>query len=209
MKTLIVIVLDESSSMKKKRNDVLGGYNTFLDEQKAVKDDEAKLILIKFNKIATPTLNCIPLEDVPPLTTANFTPSRGTALFDAISTGITMAEASQSMFDRIIVVIMTDGEENSSRKTSKEQVKALIKKKEETGCWTFVYIGENPYAWSRDTGMSADNVASYDQRDQRSNFELLSRGMGTMRSGDNKACTGDDADEGSVGFFSVDRLQEK
>jgi len=190
MKTLITIVLDESGSMASKLQDVLGGYNTFLDQQKAVKEDEARLILIKFNTTATPTLNCIPLEDVPKLTTANFTPGGGTALFDAISTGITMTEGSQSMVDRTIVVIMTDGEENSSRKTSKEQVKALIKAKEDTGCWTFVYIGENPDAWSRDTGMSKHNVASYNHRDQRSNFEHLSRGMGAMRQGSSSENTG-------------------
>jgi len=190
MKTLIVIVLDESGSMASKLQDVLGGYNTFLDQQKAVKEDEARLILIKFNTTATPTLNCIPLEDVPKLTTANFTPGGGTALFDAISTGITMAEGSQSMVDRTIVVIMTDGEENSSRKTSKEQVKALIKKKEDTGCWTFVYIGENPEAWSRETGMSTHNVATYNHYDQGANFRQLSTAMGAMREGSSRENTG-------------------
>jgi len=206
MKTLIVIVLDESGSMSSKLQDVLGGYNTFLDQQKAVKEDQAKFILIKFNTTATPTLNCIPLEDVPPLTTANFTPGGQTALYDAISTGITMAEGSQSMVDRTIVVIMTDGEENSSKKTSKEQVKELIKKKESTGRWTFVYIGENPEAWSRETGMSKRNVVAYDHEDQGANFQMFGAAMGAMRSADILAYTGDGC---SDGFFDLVDPQQK
>ena len=49
MKTKIIILLDESLSMRKKRNEVIGGFNAFLREQKRLKCDTSHLYLIKFN----------------------------------------------------------------------------------------------------------------------------------------------------------------
>lgn len=49
MRTLIIVLLDESLSMKKKRSEVIGGFNTFMREQKRLKDDKSRLYLVKFN----------------------------------------------------------------------------------------------------------------------------------------------------------------
>ena len=48
-KTLIIIILDESGSMGNKKSDVLGGYNSFIEDQKKIKNDQARLYLVKFN----------------------------------------------------------------------------------------------------------------------------------------------------------------
>jgi hypothetical protein len=47
---------------------------------------------------------------------------------------------------------MTDGEENSSRETTKLQVVEIIKAHEAKGNWTFAYIGENPERWAPEIG---------------------------------------------------------
>lgn len=40
-KTLIIVILDESGSMQAQKGDVIGGYNSFLEEQKkACENDE-------------------------------------------------------------------------------------------------------------------------------------------------------------------------
>ena len=49
MRTKIIILLDESLSMRKKRQEVIGGFNAFLREQKRLKCDSSKLYLIKFS----------------------------------------------------------------------------------------------------------------------------------------------------------------
>jgi len=53
MRTLIIIILDESGSMGTKKNDVIGGFNSFIDDQKKIKNDTARLYLVKFNTIVT------------------------------------------------------------------------------------------------------------------------------------------------------------
>jgi len=47
---------------------------------------------------------------------------------------------------------MTDGEENSSHETTKDQVKDIITGYEAKGDWTFLYIGENPERWTKEPG---------------------------------------------------------
>jgi hypothetical protein len=53
MKTLIIIILDESGSMGTKKLDVIGGYNSFINDQKKIKNDIARLYLVKFNTVVT------------------------------------------------------------------------------------------------------------------------------------------------------------
>ena len=48
-KTLIIVILDESGSMDEKKRDVLGGFNQFIEDQKKIENDQARLYLVKFN----------------------------------------------------------------------------------------------------------------------------------------------------------------
>jgi hypothetical protein len=67
----------------------------------------------------------LPIKSVPKLTQDDYLPSGMTPLYDAI--GVTVGRLGESpVGDKVIVVIMTDGEENSSREWSHAQVKALI-----------------------------------------------------------------------------------
>ena len=51
MKTLIIVILDESGSMGSKKSDVIGGFNSFIDDQKKIKNDTARLYMVKFNTV--------------------------------------------------------------------------------------------------------------------------------------------------------------
>jgi uncharacterized protein YegL len=161
MKTLIIIILDESGSMGTKKLDVIGGYNSFIGDQKKIKNDIARLYLVKFNTVVTTVHKGIALENVPELTANNYLPGGMTALFDAIAEGVRIAEKDKTEEERVICVIMTDGEENSSRETTKEQVKEIISGNEAKGDWTFLYIGENPERWTKEAGMSSAHGISY------------------------------------------------
>ena len=73
----------------------------------------------------------------------------GTALLDAI--GCTMekicAVQKQTVEDyraeKVLFVIITDGEENSSRKYSVAQIKERIEHQKEKHGWEFVFFGAN------------------------------------------------------------------
>jgi len=112
----------------------------------------------------------IPLENVPELNSSNYLPGGMTALYDAISEGVRIAEKDKTEEERVICVIMTDGEENSSRETTKEQVRNIISGCEATGDWTFLYIGENPEQWTRETGISVQNGIDYVRSAPSENF---------------------------------------
>ncbi|OXA54908.1 hypothetical protein Fcan01_11395 [Folsomia candida] len=87
-KTLIVVILDESGSMDVQKSNVIGGYNSFVDNQRAIKNDQARLILIKFSSSVNIAHRAIELAEVPHLTSSSYRPGGATALYDAVSEGI-------------------------------------------------------------------------------------------------------------------------
>lgn len=179
MKTLIVAIVDESGSMATKLNDVIGGWNTFLETQKAVKDDEATLILAKFNTRVTVAHEATPIADVQPFDTKTYTPGGGTALYDAIAEAIRLAD--KQTFDRAVALIITDGEENSSRETTMEQVKQIIQGYTARGNWTFTYLGEQPEKWARETGTQVGNVGQYNQQAPGQSFSQAAQATSHLR----------------------------
>ncbi len=182
MKTLLVGILDESGSMGPKRADVIGGFNTFLSEQKALTADDLSMVLAKFNTVVTTVHRAAPIADVQPLTPETYTPGGLTALFDAIAQGVRLADG--ETFDRAVCLIMTDGEENSSRETTKEQVAAIIKEHESRGNWTFAYIGENPDRWVKEMNISRRSAGQYDHANPAASFDIARRATTAYRHSD-------------------------
>lgn len=88
-----------------------------------------------------------------------------TALYDAIAETVAALEVWLPDGDdwRALCVVLTDGEENSSRTQTKETIRRLIEAKEATGRWTFTYLGANQDAWAEASkmGMAVGNVAGY------------------------------------------------
>lgn len=180
-KTLICVILDESGSMESKKADTIGGYNEFLEEQIGVKEDKARLFLIKFNTVVSVVHCGVPIEQVPKLTEASFNPGGWTALYDAIAEGVRRVDNEKGEGERVICVIMTDGVENSSKETTIDQVRDIIKSHEANGDWTFVYIGENPEKWARETSMSAGNTVDFCQVDGKKNFLIAKEACSQLR----------------------------
>jgi Mg-chelatase subunit ChlD len=178
-RTLLVAILDESGSMGTKRQDVIGGFNTFLTDQKKLEADDLSMVLAKFNTVVTTVHRGVPIADVQPLTLETYVPGGMTALFDAIAQAVRLADA--ETFDRAICLVITDGLENSSRETSKEQVVEIIKAHEGKGNWSFVYLGEDPQRWARETGASVRNTAQYQHSDPRASFATASEGIHIAR----------------------------
>lgn len=141
--TKILYIIDSSGSMSHLRNDVVGGFNTFLKEQQEL-PGEATLTLVSFDTIAKTIINNMPIKQVAPLTLENYVTMGGTALLDAIGGTVNsgMLHALNGGETKYIVVIVTDGEENSSRLYTKDTIRNLISKRTEEG-WTFMYFGAN------------------------------------------------------------------
>jgi len=140
--TRIVVVLDESGSMKEVQNEVITSLNTFINEQKSI-EGECLLTIVKFDTSVTPLLNDIPISNTQLLTREHYNPDQGfTALYDAV--GYVFQKFGNET--NVIVVILTDGEENASMTYSSSSIKELITtyKSPSPHNWSFVYLADSP-----------------------------------------------------------------
>lgn len=140
----LCFVIDESGSMYGSVNDVLGGFKQLIEDQKKDEQGECIVSLYKFNGIVHNQFIGRDLNEVEEL---EYRPNGSTALFDAVGSAIDEIGAwlrrmpENERPSKNMIVIMTDGEENSSSRYSTEKVKSMIKHQEEKYDWTFVYMG--------------------------------------------------------------------
>jgi uncharacterized protein YegL len=171
-RVLVNVILDKSGSMASKLNDVIEGFNAYVDG--LAKEDQVDYLfsLTLFDTLVAYRHVAIPLSDVKKLNPKSYEPGGNTALNDAIGITVRKVDADRPQVDKVITVIMTDGEENSSREWTLDAVKALIEQKEKEGVWTFVFLGAAPDAWDqgRSYGIPAANVAQYDTSRYRNAF---------------------------------------
>ena len=163
-RVLVNVILDKSGSMASKLNDVVEGFNAYLDG--LGKEDKVDYLfsLTLFDTQVAYRDVAVPLSKVRKLDKKTYVPGGNTALNDAIGITVRKVDADRPQVDKVVTVIMTDGEENSSREWTHDAVKALISQKESEGTWTFVFLGAAPEAWDqgRGYGIPAANVAQYD-----------------------------------------------
>lgn len=142
----ICFVLDESGSMYNSVDDVIGGFQKLIDEQKAEKDGECIISLYRFSDKVKKDYIGKPVNEVPKLT---YSPGGCTAMNDGVGTAIDEIGKWLSDMDeserpsKNMIVIMTDGQENASQEYTFDSVKAKIQHQEEKYSWTFVYMGTN------------------------------------------------------------------
>jgi hypothetical protein len=115
----------------------------------------------------------------------------GTPLLDAIGAGITRtgeylsALAEEERPEKVIVVILTDGEENQSSEFVHEQVMGLIKSQTEIYKWDFVFLGANQdaIAVGASYGIAAQSSMSYvaDAHSLGSTYNSLSATVSASR----------------------------
>lgn len=167
--TAIAFVLDKSGSMHDVRDATISGFNEFLAEQKRLPGD-VLFSLTLFDTSPQERLINKPIRGVEELTLATYAPGGGTALNDAVA--LTIKEVGRR-FDampedqkpsKVLFVIQTDGEENSSREFSAAQVRDLIRQQTDQWQWQFLFLGADQDAWAQGAayGIAKSNSLSYD-----------------------------------------------
>lgn len=148
--TEIVVVMDRSGSMAYRKDDAVGGLNHFLAEQRKL-PGRALLTLTQFDTEYEIVHNGVPLESVQSCT---LEPRGGTALLDAVgqtihTVGARLARVPEPERPGLVVfVIVTDGEENSSREYNLAQIRHMIEEQSGVYNWQFVYLGANQNAFA-------------------------------------------------------------
>lgn len=165
MNTEIIFITDRSGSMSGLRQDVVGGFNAFIAEQRAI-PGAARVTLVQFNGDVEPLYQAMPLADVVALSAAMYCPMGSTALLDAI--GLTLEQqgkriAAENWAEAVIVNITTDGQENCSSRYTLEQVKQMIEHAQNKAGWVFVFQAANQDAFAAggQYGISAATTHSF------------------------------------------------
>jgi hypothetical protein len=192
LNTEILAIIDQSGSMGTLVADTIGGFNKFVETQKALPGD-ARLTLVLFDDRYQLQYTAANIHEVPELTRKEYHPEGWTALLDAI--GTTLDEQGkriqrEAWADKVIVCITTDGEENKSRKYSRSRVQEMIRRAEQHG-WSFVYQGANvdSVAEARNLGINPFNVANLVENYSatgagvRSSYATMSASVGNLRGG--------------------------
>lgn len=141
----IICILDRSGSMASLATEVIGSYNEFITTQQK-EPGKAKVTLVLFDDKYEVVYDMVSLKKVPKLTEKEYFTRGMTGMFDAIGKAINSSTAKDAM-----VLIQTDGHENSSVEYNSESIKKLIAEKEAQG-WDFIFLGANIDA--ADTGAS-------------------------------------------------------
>ena len=143
----IIFVIDESGSMQGTESDVIGGFNNYIEQQKSQQQGKITVSLYKFNSYWSRVLNDLPIEKIRPLTSGDYTPGGLTALYDTIGNSITDIEnqtsytKSEFKASMVMMVIITDGQENASKEYDSRKVRLMIQELEQSENWQFIYLG--------------------------------------------------------------------
>ena len=164
-RALIAMLLDRSGSMEAIKSDTEGGFTAFIEQQRGMGLD-IRVTLAQFDTEYEVVYANRPLAEVPPL---DLRPRGATALYDAIGRLVTDVGAELAGLPEehrpgtVIVVVMTDGHENSSQEWSHQAVRQVITRQETDYAWTFVFLGANIDAVEigQQLGFAADRSMTY------------------------------------------------
>lgn len=213
--TEIVFVIDKSGSMGHLAGDTIGGFNGFIESQKAI-DGKATLTTVLFDTSWRILHDGVDLREVKSMTNSDYVAGGGTAMLDAIGEIINRVqdrhdELGAEKPEEVLFVITTDGEENSSRKYNKSQIEKMIKHQTNGHGWKFMFLGANMDAVKEaaSIGITKDYATNYTYTAQGTNavFDTMSCVTSSLRGCvnqcDAKAITLDDTFDLSIAYAKV------
>lgn len=173
-----VFILDDSLSMQSVKNETITGFNEFLSAQNA----ETVVSLFKFDGYS---VNNVYFKrnsrDTAKLSVETYDPKGSTNLLDAIGHVIAYVNKDLALRKRkdretVNIIILTDGEENSSRHYNNEAIKGLVSASEEKN-WSYQFLGANidAYHVGGHFGFSAHNTMQYSTQNMAQTFRAASR----------------------------------
>jgi uncharacterized protein YegL len=183
--TEIAFVLDKSGSMSNLVDDTIGGFNSVLQQQKA-QEDQAYITTMLFDHQFRWLHDHLDLRYVKPITRQQYLPSGCTALYDAIGQTIAKLDNITEAEDNanVLMVIITDGQENSSREFEGGRIRKMVEARREKG-WEFLFLGANidSFAVSEGLGIARNRTANWraDSRGVDTSYHALNMVVNSFR----------------------------
>lgn len=161
-----LIILDESGSMSVIERQAVSGVNetiqTIISAGRNHPEEEHIVTLVTFNSEIHNLIydNCLATE-ISQLKSKDFRPMGCTPLYDAMGKALSRLKKDVADSDVVLVTVITDGEENSSREFSGPAIKTLVEKLKGKG-WVFTYIGANQDVESVAASVGIKNSLAFD-----------------------------------------------
>lgn len=173
--TEIVCIIDRSGSMQSIKDDAIGGFNSFLEDQRKV-PGTATVTLVLFDHEYIVVHDGVDLSTVKDLNGDTFVPRGNTALLDAVGRAINEVGARLSNMpedqrpEKVMVCILTDGYENCSQEFSAPKIREMINHQRDKYSWEFSFLAANADAFTTASNMGI-------KKDYTSSFEKTSDGV--------------------------------
>jgi hypothetical protein len=199
-RTIYQLIVDRSGSMSDCVDATINGFNEQLNRIKGMaaefQEQDIRVGLTLFNDHTEQVYLGQSVSDIPILTRGNYIPMGSTALLDSIGQTCSLLlereHGLSSIPTTFVVVILTDGYENSSRMYNLEQVRSMIRELESTGKWTFSFIGATLDAVGVAEQMSIKARNSYQFSKTAMKGEVWDKLSGSMHSYFTKKRSGGD-----------------
>jgi hypothetical protein len=177
----LLTIFDRSGSMGIIVDDMVGGYNSFIEEQRVQLGNDVNVSLYSFDNFYEVVYDNVNIDKVKKLTVDDVQPRGSTALYDACCRSIDKlgerlnASPDNERPEKVIVMIITDGQENCSKMYNKISLKERIREQTDKYGWGFLFLAANQDAMEvgRGFGVAGNNTFTY---------EATSKGVDTMYS---------------------------
>lgn len=188
--TELVFILDKSGSMSGLEHDTIGGYNAMLRKQQE-ESGKARITTVLFSHDYEILHDQTDIKDIKPMTAKQYQVGGSTALLDAVGATIHKIGNAQKYAkeelraDKVMVVITTDGMENSSREYTYEKIKQMIERQKRRYEWEFIFLGADieAVAAAAKLGIEHDRAVNFhsDSEGTKLNYKVISEAVSTIR----------------------------
>lgn len=167
----VVLMLDESGSMGSLRESTISSANEFISGQKIDAEEKNINTVVSIYTFDGGTVRCIrdavDVNEIKELTTSDYRPNGMTNLYDAMGSVIAtinkdMATKKKAERRSVILAVLTDGAENSSRTFDMTDINLMYTKCSKSK-WGFIFMGANidAFAVGSQLGFNTHNTLQY------------------------------------------------
>ena len=187
MTTQVFLLLDMTGSMQADKQATIDACNEFVEGLKAdphTRDLLFSLAVFNSNIGLERIVDGVPLDKAPRLDHEHYQPTGATPLYDAMWQSMDLMKAHQG---QVLFIVQTDGEENSSKTATRQQIVERVAEKTAAG-WQFVYLGCDIDAMQQGgkLGIAAGNTMSYDRKHTGKAFTTLTDSAARYAAGGSK-----------------------
>lgn len=177
-KVHVAIVLDRSGSMEDARRDAIGAINAYFQSLRDDASLDARLSVVMFDSHSIDTVrDRVPAGRCVDLRLDEYQPRGGTPLLDAVGYSVGIIDCLTEQLERRILVIVTDGLENSSREYTRQSLKTLLDRKQKADGWLILYLGSG-----RDCCSQANQIGILARHTADFSIRGLSEAAGVLQS---------------------------